>query len=184
VAAFFGDGATGQGAFHEAVNVAAAWHLPILYVCENNLYAMGTVISATSPVAHQAQRAAAYGIPGVTVDGQDLDAVYEAAAAAVARARAGDGPTLLECETYRTYGHSKGDVERRYRTREEEAAWAARDPLALCARRLRADGVLDDEREANLYAAAADRIEDAVRFAFDSPECDPAHATDELFADH
>jgi pyruvate dehydrogenase E1 component alpha subunit len=182
VVAFFGDGATGQGAFHEAVNVGAAWRLPIIYVCENNLYAMGTAISRTAPVADVAQRAAGYGIPGVMVDGQDLDAVYEATCAAVERARRGDGPTLLECKTYRTYGHSKGDVERRYRAKEEEAVWAERDPLAVTSARLLADGTLDEAGDAALRASVNDEIEVAVKFALDSPECDPSQATAELFA--
>ncbi len=182
VVAFFGDGATGQGAFHEAVNVAAAWHLPIVYVCENNLYAMGTHIKQTSPVANVADRAAGYGMPGQVVDGNDLDAVYDAAVTAVERARAGGGPTLLEAKTYRTFGHSKGDSERPYRTRDEEQEWAAHDPLAITAARLRADGLLDEAGAAAIAAATDERIEAAVRFALESPEAAPASATDGLFA--
>ena len=183
VAAFFGEGATGQGAFHEAVNVGAAWKLPIVYVCENNLYAMGTAISRTAPVADVAERAAGYGIPGVVVDGNDLDAVYDATAEAVARARAGDGPTLVEAKTYRIYGHSKGDSERVYRTRDEESEWAGRDPLRLCAARLKADGMLDDAGDEALVAAAAERIEAAVRFAEESPLPDPATVLDGIWAE-
>ncbi|MCC7491826.1 MAG: thiamine pyrophosphate-dependent dehydrogenase E1 component subunit alpha [Fimbriimonadaceae bacterium] len=182
VVAFFGEGATGQGAFHEAVNLGAAWKLPIVYVCENNLYAMGTVISQTSPVPHVADRAQGYGIPGVVVDGNDLDAVYAATVEAVTRARAGAGPSLLECKTYRIYGHSKGDSERVYRTRAEEATWAAHDPLVLAAARLRADGLLDDASDAALVAAVYDRIEQAVEFAKTSPDPDPAAAATGVFA--
>lgn len=183
VAAFFGEGATGQGAFHEAVNVGAAWKLPIVYVCENNLYAMGTVISQTSPVRDVAERAKGYGIPGVVVDGNDLDAVYEATESAVARARAGDGPTLLEAKTYRYFGHSKGDSERVYRSREEEASWSARDPLRLTSDRLKADGVLDEQADAALIAEVAERIEAAVKFAEESPLPDPATVLDGIWAD-
>ncbi len=182
VAAFFGEGATGQGAFHEAVNVGAAWKLPIVYVCENNLYAMGTAISRTSPVADVAARAAGYGLPGVVVDGNDLDAVYDVMSEAVVRARAGAGPTLVEAKTYRHYGHSKGDAERVYRTREEEERWSARDPLRVTAARLRADGLLDDARDEALMAEVAERIESAVRFAQESPLPDPATATDGVWA--
>ncbi len=182
VAAFFGEGATGQGAFHEAVNMASAWRLPMLFVCENNLYAMGTSIARTSNVADVAQRAAGYGIPGVSVDGNDLEAVTAAAAEAVERARTGGGPTLLEAKTYRIYGHSKGDKERVYRTRDEEAAWAARDPLTLTAARLGADGVPSDEIAA-LRAQADEEVEAAVQYALDSPAADPADATSGLFAD-
>jgi pyruvate dehydrogenase E1 component alpha subunit len=182
VVAFFGDGATGQGAFHEAVNAGAAWRLPIVYVCENNLYAMGTTISQTSPTERVAQRAAGYGIPGVTVDGQDVEAVYAAAAQAVARARAGEGPTLLECLTYRYFGHSKGDVDRRYRSREEEACWSERDPLLLYAARLKALGLLDDAGDAALRREADLRIDYAVEFALGAPDADPATASDEVFA--
>ncbi|HAZ63491.1 MAG TPA: hypothetical protein DCZ72_07780, partial [Armatimonadetes bacterium] len=144
VAAFLGDGATGQGAFHEALNVAAAWKLPIVYACENNLYAMGTALSQTSALDHVAERAAGFGMRGVIVDGQDVDAVYAATDEAVARARAGEGPTLLECKTYRYFGHSKGDRDRPYRTREEEHAWTARDPISLAAGRLVDEGLLDE----------------------------------------
>jgi len=182
VAAFFGDGATGQGAFHEAVNVGASWKLPIIYVCENNLYAMGTAISRTSPVADVADRAAGYGMPGTVVDGNDLDAVYDATAEAVERARAGGGPSLIEAKTYRHFGHSKGDAERVYRTRAEEAAWSARDPLAITAARLKSDGVLDDDSHAALVAEVAERIEAAVRFAESSPLPDPATVMDGVFA--
>jgi acetoin:2,6-dichlorophenolindophenol oxidoreductase subunit alpha len=127
--AFFGDGANNEGAFHEALNLAAIWKLPVVFVCENNQYAMSMSIARASAVANVADRAAAYAIPGVIVDGNDFAAVAEAAFAATERARSGEGPTLIEAKTYRTRGHSRSD-RNRYRTREEIEAWAARDPIA------------------------------------------------------
>jgi TPP-dependent pyruvate/acetoin dehydrogenase alpha subunit len=126
---FFGEGAANQGTFHESLNMAAVWKLPIVYVCENNGYAMYTPQHRVTSVQNIADRAAGYGIPGVVVDGMDLLAVRKSAAEAVSRARTGHGPTLLECKTYRFSGHSKSDNGTKYRTREEIAAWQERDPL-------------------------------------------------------
>lgn len=182
VVAFFGDGATGQGAFHEAVNIGAAWDLPIIYLCENNLYAMSTPVAESFKVPSVADRACAYGIPGVSVDGNDVEAVYETVLEAAARARAGDGPTLVEALTYRHCGHSKSD-ECFYRTDEEEQCWLDRDPLTVAEERIidlriatasELDAIVDEvERE----------IEQALRFARESPEPDPATVTEDLFAD-
>lgn len=183
VVSFFGEGATGQGAFHEAVNMGAAWKLPILYVCENNLYAMGTSIDRVSPLHDMADRAKGYGIPGVIVDGNSLDEVYAAASEAVERARAGGGPTLIEAKTYRIYGHSKGDQDRVYRTGEEEQQWSARDPLRICSEQLRDDGTLTTASDAALRAEVADEIEAAVEFARSSPAPDPASAALGVFAE-
>ena len=127
--AFFGDGANNEGAFHEALNLASIWKLPVVFVCENNQYAMSTAMARATAVANVADRATAYGIPGVMVDGNDFAAVAAAAFEATDRARAGDGPTLIEAKTYRTRGHSRSD-RNRYRTREEIDAWTARDPIA------------------------------------------------------
>ena len=182
VVAFLGDGAVGQGAFHEAINVGAAWKLPIVYVCENNLYAMGTAVAQTSPVPDVADRAQGYGIPGEVVDGQDVDAVYAAASAAVERARAGEGPTLLECKTYRYFGHSKGDAERPYRSRDEESWWEQRDPIRILTGHLRGQGLLSEEQETALREETTERIEQAVRFAMDSPKPTAEDATSDLFA--
>lgn len=182
VVGFFGEGATGQGAFHEAINMGAAWKLPIVYVCENNLYAMGTALERVSPVVDVAERAAGYGIPGTVVDGNDLDVVHAAAAEAVERARSGGGPTLIEAKTYRHYGHSKGDSDRVYRTRAEEDSWAARDPLVLCRRRLLADGDLTESADERLVAEVNERIEEAVRFAAESPDPVAAEAVAGVFA--
>ncbi|MBI2299118.1 MAG: thiamine pyrophosphate-dependent dehydrogenase E1 component subunit alpha [Armatimonadetes bacterium] len=183
VAAFFGEGATGQGAFHEAINMGAAWKLPILYVCENNLYAMGTSIDRVSPVPNMADRAAGYGIPGACVNGNDFDAVNAAAAEAVARARAGGGPSIVEAKTYRTFGHSKGDAERPYRTKDEEAEWARLDPLLLFRDRLRDEGCLSEAEDVRLIEDVRAGIEDAVTFAKQSPDPDPATAADGVFAE-
>ena len=139
-AAFFGDGATNQGYFHECLNMAAVQRLPVVFVCENNLYAEFTPMADATAGADIAGRAAAYGMPSAVVDGNDLWAVHAAAAEAVRRARAGDGPTLLECKTYRHYGHSKSDPAP-YRTKDEVERWLERDPLKLARARLLDEGV-------------------------------------------
>jgi pyruvate dehydrogenase E1 component alpha subunit len=165
---FFGDGASNEGLFHESLNMAGLWKLPVLYVCENNLYAMSTPFRESTAGKTIAERAAAYGMAGEVVDGNDAEAVYEAAKKAVARARAGEGPTLLECSTYRHYGHSRGDVSV-YRTREEEAEWKKRDPIKLNAERLIKEGVLTEEDIAKMEEEIASRLEEACAFADESP---------------
>lgn len=164
---FFGDGAANQGAFHEACNMAAVWKLPVIFVCENNQYALSTPAAEMVAGGSVAGRAAAYGMPGVAVDGQDVEQVYTAAVAAVERARAGEGPTLLETKTYRYHGHNIGDPGR-YRTREEIEEWRKRDPIVLARQKLEAAG-LDVEAE-KAEAAAAAEIEAAVAWAQQSPE--------------
>jgi acetoin:2,6-dichlorophenolindophenol oxidoreductase subunit alpha len=135
VASFFGEGGANEGAVHEAMNMAAVWRLPVLFICENNLYGASTPVTQVVAVTNIADRAAAYGMPGVVVDGNDVLAVREVTREAVQRARAGEGPTLIECKTYRLCGHSRSDACG-YRSREEEAAWRERDPLLVLARRL------------------------------------------------
>lgn len=162
--AFFGDGASNQGAFHEALNLAAIWKLPVVFLCENNGYAMSSPASSMVSVRDIADRAAGYGIPGVVVDGNDVLAVRDAVAAATDRARAGEGPSLLEAKTYRQFGHSRGDL-RIYRTRKEEAAWAAHDPITRYRDRLFAEGVLSPDDFAALEEAVRAEVEDAVAFA-------------------
>lgn len=179
-AAFFGDGAASEGAFHESLNLAAIWRLPVVYVCENNQYAMSMPARQAMAVGTIAERAAAYGLPGVTVDGMDAAAVYGAAVEAVARARAGEGPTLIECLTYRYKGHSKSDRQR-YRTREEVESWRARDPIAQLRSRLIAAGVLAEPAAAQLEAEARKAVDDALRFAEESPEPDPAGLLDGVY---
>jgi pyruvate dehydrogenase E1 component alpha subunit len=155
--AFFGDGAVNIGAFHESANLAAVWKLPLILVCENNLYGEYTPFAQTSPVPHVADRAAAYAMPAERVDGNEVEAVYAATQRAVTRAREGQGPTLLECETYRQRGHSRSDPGT-YRPRDEVAHWLARDPLILLRRRLTAQGLLDDAGHAEIQADAALRV--------------------------
>lgn len=162
--AFFGDGASNQGTFHEALNMAAIWRLPVIFLCENNCYAMSSPACCMVSGAHVADRAAGYGLPGVIVDGNDVTAVHAAVAEAAARARAGDGATLIEAKTYRILGHSRGDL-RVYRTREEEAEWAARDPIT----RAIAAGGLSAEAVAALETAVAAAVDDAEAFARQSP---------------
>jgi TPP-dependent pyruvate/acetoin dehydrogenase alpha subunit len=166
-ACFFGDGAASEGMFHESLNMASLWKLPVVYVCENNRYAMSTPVAKAVSVPDIAARASSYGMEGVIVDGMDVVAVAAAAHSAVAKARAGGGPTLLECKTYRFAGHSKSDPCV-YRTREEEDAWKARDPLLLVTAALAASGAEAAELEAATLAVR-DRVDGALRFAADSP---------------
>jgi pyruvate dehydrogenase E1 component alpha subunit len=179
--AFFGDGAANEGAFHEALNCAAIWKLPVIWVCENNQYAMSMAVKHAFPIPAISMRAAAYGMPGVTVDGNDLIAVYGAVAEAVARARAGDGPTLVECTTYRWRGHSKSD-RNLYRTQEEIEAWKQRDPIARLRERLVATGALDAAAADRLRQQAREAVAAAVAFAEASPEPDPAQLEEGVYA--
>lgn len=178
---FFGDGASNEGAFHEALVCAAIWKLPIVFVCENNHYAMSLPVQVGVPTADIAERAAAYQIPGIAVDGNDLPAVYEAAAAACARARAGAGPSLIEAKTYRWRGHSRSD-RNLYRTQEEIQSWRERDPIGQFRARLIEAGLLDSARAEALSQAARAAIEAAVAFAEQSPEPDPALLEDAVYA--
>jgi pyruvate dehydrogenase E1 component alpha subunit len=179
--AFFGDGAANEGAFHESVNLASIWDLPVVFVCENNQYAMSMPVRQSMRVERVSDRACAYGIPGRTVDGMDVLAVFEAASEAVERARAGGGPTLLECVTYRYRGHSKSDRQR-YRTREEVARWRAQDPIERLRRLLEEQGLVQPGEFDALAAAARDQVEEAVRFAEASPEPDPSTLLEDVYA--
>ena len=176
---FFGDGAANRGPFHENINIGAVWQLPVVYVCENNQYAQWTPQSEVTLVTDISSMSPAYGIPGVQVDGMDVLAVYEAAGEAIARARQGDGPTLLECKTYRFHGHNLGDPQQ-YRSRDEIADWAdARDPIKRIAAHLKEEGILTDEQEQAIQQQVADDVQAAVRFAEESPYPTP----DELYKD-
>jgi TPP-dependent pyruvate/acetoin dehydrogenase alpha subunit len=166
---FFGEGAVNSGSFHEAVNFGAVWNLPVIYVCENNLYATEMAFSRATKNISVASRAAAYGMKGVAVDGQDVMAVHAAASEAIRIARADGGPTLIECKTYRYVGHHEGDPGTDYRTKEEVREWKGRDPVKLARKRLLDSGVAEST------LAAADEevevwIEEAVQFAESSPE--------------
>jgi acetoin:2,6-dichlorophenolindophenol oxidoreductase subunit alpha len=172
VVCFFGDGATNEGAFHEAANLAAIWQLPVVLVCENNKYGMSLSTEHSMSVATIAERAAAYGIPGVRVDGNDLEAVHAAAREAVTRARAGGGPTLLEAVTYRWKGHSKSD-KNLYRSREEIDQWRADDPIAAFEHEAVAAGGLTEADLEQIRTAARDTVRDAVRQSMAAPDADP-----------
>jgi len=169
VLGFFGDGAANMGIFHESLNLAAIWKLPVVYVCENNQYAMSMSVQRAFPIENIADRAPAYAMPGSVVDGNDALAVFKAVAQAVKRARAGQGPSLVECKTYRWKGHSKSDRER-YRTREEVAAWKKRDPISRFEAYLIKAGVVSEEKAQTIKNDAYALIEEALAFAEASPE--------------
>jgi TPP-dependent pyruvate/acetoin dehydrogenase alpha subunit len=177
---FFGDGAANEGAFHEGLNMAAIWDLPVVYVCENNLYAASTPVSAAFKIEDIADRAAAYGMPGVVVNGNDIVAVYEVAGEAIDRARRGEGPTLMECKTYRLCGHSRSDP-RTYRSKEEEAMWDGKDPIPTLGARLKALGLATDESLAAVEQEVTALIDEAVAFAEESPLPEPADTLKHVF---
>ncbi len=181
VACFFGDGAANNGAFHESLNMAAIWKLPVIYVCENNQYAMSGPAREMFSNPRIAERGAGYGIPGTTVDGNNVLAVYVAAADAARRARAGEGPSLLACETYRWKGHSRSDANR-YRTKEEIVAWQARCPIGRLGLHLEKAGALGAQAAAAIEQSVRNEIEEAVRFAQDSPAPSLAGAEADLYA--
>lgn len=168
----FGDGASNIGAFHEGINLAAIWRLPVVFVCENNQYGEYSRIDKTTPVGDIAVRAAAYNIPGEIVDGQDLDAVEETIGRAVGRARRGDGPTLVEAKTYRYAGHSRSD-KATYRPSGELEKWLQRDPILLYGEKLVQEGHLDRERLHALRAEASDALQRTVELVMASPAPTP-----------
>jgi 2-oxoisovalerate dehydrogenase E1 component len=180
--AFFGDGAVNNGAFHEGLNLAGLWKLPTLFVCENNQYATEVPFARAAANPEVAVRAACYGMPGVVVDGNDVEAVYQAAAEAVGRGRRRDGPTLLECRTYRTRAHAEGMRDTGYRAPAEVDAWKARDPIAAYRRRLLESAAADEARLDAVDAEVRAEIAEAMRFAQESPWPDPATACDHVFA--
>ena len=180
---FFGDGASNAGPFHESINIAATWKLPMLYVCENNLYSAGTIAADTLALSDVAARAAGYGIPGVVVDGNDVMAVYEAAEAAVNRARAGQGPTLIECKTYRWRGHTERPGQEDPRPKEEIEEWRQRDPINRFGTNLIEHGLLTEEAWQKMDAEILDAIEEAVKFSEESPFPEPEAAVEDIFAE-
>ncbi len=179
---FFGDGTTNIGAFHEALNIAAVWKLPVVFVCENNLYMEYTPISAVTAVEHPAaDRACAYGLDSIIVDGNDADEVYRTAIKAFARARAGDGPSLIECKTYRHSGHSRADPGK-YRPKGELEAWKKRDPVKIYRQRLRDFGV-PDERIEVIDAESMRKVEDATERCKAAPVPPEELLTTDVYAD-
>lgn len=181
--AFFGDGAANIGTVHESMNMASIWRLPVIFVCENNGYAQATPADYALSVQDIADRAAAYGMPGTIVDGQDAIAVWEAAATAVQRARSGNGPTLLECKTYRYYGHHQGDDPLRYRTVEEEAHARQRDCLVRFRERMRRTGPLHLAELDDIDADTRRRVDEAVEFAKASPLPHPTDLHTHVFVE-
>ena len=183
--AFFGDGAVNNGAFHEGLNMASIWKLPVLFVCENNQFATEVAFAYAAGNPEVASRAASYGMPGVAVDGNDVRAVFEAASEAVQRARAGDGPTLLECKTYRTRPHAEGMGDFGYRTREEVEEWKTRCPIERYRRYLLAESVAPEATEADLARIEAEvkaAAADGEKFAENSVWPEPASAAIHVYA--
>jgi len=177
---FFGDGAANEGAWHEAMNAAAIYDLPMVFVCENNLYAASTPFSQTFKVNNVSDRAAGYGMPGVVVDGNDVMAVAETCAEAVDRARRGKGPTLVECKTYRQCGHSRSDP-RGYRSREEEQEWLKKDPIPRFEKWLLESKHTSDDNLNQIREKVEKEIDEAIAFAESSPLPDPATTYTDVF---
>jgi pyruvate dehydrogenase E1 component alpha subunit len=182
VISFFGDGASNQGACHEAMNMASIWKLPVIFLCENNQYAVTTSYRDTVAVENISDRAVAYSMPGVLVDGQDVMAMHEATVVAVQRARAGEGPSLIEAKTYRYEDHSEGlnrILREPYRTDEEVEQWKERDPISLHSTWLKEQGVATEEEIDSVRSEVSQAIDDALEFARNSPYPE----ADDLFTD-
>ena len=180
--AFFGDGATNEGAFHEAANEAGVWKLPVIFFCENNLYGEGTPQSKQAAVPDLAVRASSYGFPGVIVDGNDVLAVYEATCLATERARKGDGPTFIEAKTYRQRGHYEGDPQI-YRSVEEMEAWKKKDPIPAFRNRLIKAGVFNDADLEEIEGSVITQLNEAVSFAANASKPEPKDALAGVYAD-
>ena len=178
---FFGDGANNQGTFHESLNLASIWKLPVVFVCENNLYAESTRITETTPVKI-AERAGSYAMPGVQVDGMDVLQVYSAAKSAVKRARSGGGPTLIEALTYRYEGHESGDPAHTYRSDQEVQAWMKRDPILLFRNSLMSMGVLSKNQADDFEMDARSKVDVALTLARQAPAGGAKEAVGDVFA--
>jgi TPP-dependent pyruvate/acetoin dehydrogenase alpha subunit len=179
---FFGDGASNEGAFHESLNLAALWKLPVLFVCENNLYGEFTRQSDHMLLENVADRAAAYGMPGVVVDGNDVLAVREVGRQAAARARTGGGPTLIEAKTYRHRGHFEGDMAR-YRPKDEVAEWMARDPITVFSARLLADFDATESDLETVRSSVEQQLDEGIEWAKLQPHPVPDDALDHVYID-
>ena len=179
--AFFGDGAANEGSFHESINLAAVWKLPVIFVCENNLYGFSTHYRRVTSIENIADRASAYGIPGVVADGMDVIDVYEKAKKAVEAARKGKGPTLLECKTYRFRGHSRFEKPT-YRTDEELEKWKKRDPIPLFEKHLKDEYKISKDEILAINAEVDKEIDSAVTFAENSPDTDPMDYKEYIYA--
>jgi acetoin:2,6-dichlorophenolindophenol oxidoreductase subunit alpha len=181
VVAYFGEGASNTGDFHEALNFAGVHQLPIVFICENNQYAYSVPVEKSMAIDDVADRAESYGFDGVAINGNDVLAVYQAALGALARARSGGGPTLIECKTYRWHGHSEHD-KAFYRSDEELAMWKSRDPIPTFTTYLMAQKVLDPDKLKEIEARITASIDDAVEFATNAPDPQPEDATTDLYA--
>lgn len=178
---FFGEGAANQGAFHESLNLAALWKLPVVFVCEDNAYAISVPKTASTAIPDNSDRAAAYGIPGVLVSENDPVAVYEVLGEAIRRARSGGGPSLVEVKTDRLWGHFEGDADA-YRTDDFKSAMGERDPLVVFGKRLVDEGVLNESEIAAIQERMHAEVEEALKFAMESPYPDPESALEDVFA--
>jgi TPP-dependent pyruvate/acetoin dehydrogenase alpha subunit len=181
VVAYFGEGASNVGDFHEALNFAGVQRLPVIFVCENNQYAYSVPLEKSMAIDDVADRAASYGFDGVSINGNDVLAVYQTTQGALARARSGDGPTLIECKTYRWHGHSEHD-KAFYRTDEELAMWKSRDPIPTFTTYLQGLNVLSDQKIGEIEAGIKQTIDDAAEFATSSPDPQPDDAISDLYA--
>ncbi len=181
-AVFFGDGACGEGEFHESLNLASIWKLPIIYVCENNMYGVNTLTSYSMAAQNIADRAVAYSMPGVVADGNNVVTVYETAEKAVNRARAGEGPSLLEFKTYRWRGHFEGDGMPDLRPREEIEEWKKKCPVAFTERLMIERGIVDRDAIESMNREIMSQVQKAVDFAIESPFPDPEEALDDIFS--
>src|SRR6266550_2929990 len=179
VVAYFGEGASNTGDFHEALNFAGVQQLPVIFICENNQYAYSVPVEKSMAIDDVAIRAEGYGFDGVAINGNDVLAVYQATLGAIARARTGDGPTLIECKTYRWHGHSEHD-KAFYRTDEELAMWKSREPIPTFTTYLKNMHVLTDEKQADVEGRVTKTIDDAVEFAMNAPDPSPEDATTDL----
>lgn len=179
-ACFFGDGASNQGTFHEGINLAAIWKLPVIFVCENNLYAMGTRQTQVMLTKHVSDRASAYGIPGVTIDGNDVLAVFQGTKEAVMRARNGGGPTLIECKTYRHKGHSRFDPAT-YRPKEEVEEWLSKDPITRLKKQLLQEFTTSNAVLEEIEREVTESVEAATQFAKESTFPTPETALEDVY---
>jgi pyruvate dehydrogenase E1 component alpha subunit len=178
---FFGDGASNTGSFHEALNLASVWNLPVIYVCQNNLYAESTPQWVHQKIRDISMRGGSYGIPGMSVDGNDVLAVYQAVSEAVERVRKKEGPTLIECKTYRWLGHYVGDPSTSYRTKEEVEEWKKRDPIKRYRRNLLDTEVCGEKNLEAIDRRVEKEIEEAVEFAQNSPDPNPEDALEDVY---
>ena len=182
VACFFGDGAANEGVFHEGINCAAIWDLPVLFICENNKYGASTPISQVMRVQTVSERAASYGIPGKTIDGNDIEVVYAATRAAAQRARSGSGPTLLELETYRFSGHSRSDPGN-YRAKQEIEEWRQRDPILRFETKYLATGLLTAAAIQEIRSAVDQELDEAITYSESSPSPQPEECLTDVYVE-